>query len=336
MAVSAADARILAGVDPLMLSCPFVVRANAEAAQIQRSTLLWLQEMKVEVKGEMFDDISEVGFLTAHTYPNAHKAALKLAADWTTLFFLLDDLVEGVTSEAVIQERNQRIVDALRGKGEIDSKQALLVALRDIGTRAEQFGGDEWMAAFCLEVSRWLDSHLWEYGNRQAQRVPALEEYTAMRQYTIGMYFEFLLSELTDGYGLSAAERNCEAAVALRRFASSEIAWTNDILTLEKELAQGDVHNGVLSLMHTQELKLDVALARAIALHNEAVGGFVELAQKVRADAQVSSGMLGLVQALENWMGGHTRWARQSKRYGGSRPQQSTRSVSSGRFEQSL
>lgn len=341
MAVSNADARILAEVDPLVLSCPFVVRANVEAAQTQCDTLLWLEATGVDVSEQMFADISEVGFLTAHTYPGASRETLRLTADWTTLFFLLDDLVEEAASAAAIRARNQIVVETLRGTNTgsdivSEASRGVMAALRDVGRRAEALGGQEWMDAFCAEVSLWLDSHLWEHANREAKRIPLLDDYTAMRQYTIGMYFEFLLSEVTDGYRLTPAERTSEDAMKLRRLASSEIAWTNDILTLEKELAQGDVHNGVLSLMQTEGLKLDAAIARAIAKHNETVRSFVELARRVRSNEQVSRGMLGLVQALENWMGGHTRWARHSKRYGGSRVSPQPLVNSAQPFEQSL
>src|SRR5260221_5234346 len=150
---------------------------------------------------------------------------------------------------------------------------ALLVALRDVGQRARE----SWMAAFTYEVARWLDSHLWEQGNREAGRVPPLEDYFAMRPLTIGMYFEFLLSEVTASYSLSAKQRLSPEAVGLARIASNEIAWTNDILTLEKELLQGDVHNGVLCIMQSRGLALDPALAEAIDMHNREAKAFVGL-----------------------------------------------------------
>lgn len=309
---------LLTNIDASKLFCPFLTTANPSAMIVQRRTLEWLDEMNIEVTGALFDDISEVGWLSALTYPASPLEPLQLAADWTTVFFLLDDLVEQSMSHVSIGERNGHVIAALDDTGSQAADDGVFRAVRDVGRRARALGGDAWMRAFVREVERWLDSHLWEQANRDKDEIPTLADYLEMRQFTIGMYFEFLLSELTDSYRLTEDERVSSEATTLARIASSQIAWTNDILTLGKELAQGDVHNGVLSLMDSRNLSLEDALARAIDLHNEQIKAFISLSESLRAIRGTSRGMLSLIKGLERWMGGHMVWARGSKRYGAS------------------
>jgi hypothetical protein len=313
------DPRTLSSIDPERLECPYLTTANDHALTVQRKNLEWLASSGVEVDAAVFRDISEVGWLAAYAYPSAPLEPLQLAADWATLFFLLDDLVEGASSIEVIQHRNERVLSALTGDWN-EGDDPLFRAVRDVGARARTLGGEAFMVEFSREVARWLDSHLWEQENRRRMRVPPLEEYCTMRNYTVGMYFEFLLSEVTDSYQLSTLQRVSRDVLALTRMASNEIAWTNDILTLEKELAQGDVHNLVLCIMQSKGLALAPAIEEAITLHNREVEAFSGLASKLRSTPGTPPSVLQLLQALENWMGGHTRWARESKRYGGSRP----------------
>lgn len=285
---------------------------------VQHRTLLWLESQGILLNPPAFDDISEVGLLASHTYPDAPADKLQLAADWSTLFFLLDDFVETEDCEAKILERNADVVSSLRNEPGSPNRTPIYTALRDVGSRAADLGGVNWMERFTEQVRLWLDSHLWERGNRKAQRVPPLAEYVAMRQFTIGMYFEFLLSELTDGYHLTEAERESPEVVALARLANTQIAWTNDILTLEKELRQKDVHNLVLCLMCDGGLGVRDALLRATEMHNQKVGAFLDLAQRVLGPG-ASESLHAYVRALQHWMGGHMLWAGKSRRYQGGR-----------------
>ncbi len=318
MLAQSSSKHTLSSIDPGRLDCPFSTSRNPHASTIQRQTLEWLDGMGVKLTGTLFDDVSEVGWLAAYVYPSAAPDTLRLAADWSSLFFLLDDLVEEATSEDAIRLRNERVLAALTGTT-LGDDEPVFRALRDVGARARALGGDAFMAEFSREVARWLESHLWERENRSKQRVPPLEEYRSMRNHTVGMYFEFLLSEVTDSYRLSTLQRVSREVLTLTRMASNEIAWTNDILTLEKELAQGDVHNVVLSIMESQALSLEKAIEEAIVLHNREVAAFSRLALPLLLAPSTHPAIRQLIQALQNWMGGHTRWARESKRYGGSR-----------------
>ena len=136
-----------------------------------------------------------------------------------------------------------------------------------------------------------------------------------MRQFSIGMYFEFALSELTDGYGLSNELRTQPAVSLLARSANQQIAWANDILTVDKEVRQGDVHNLVLSIRQEHRLSLNEAIKEAIIMHNRAVESFLNSAAYLLTSGTDVAGLAKYIQALQHWMGGHLRWGFESKRY---------------------
>jgi len=300
------------------LACPFlVVRPSTHSAPVQAETLRWLEAYRLaEARADLLDCVSAVGELTALTYPGASRESLRLASDWTTLFFLMDDLVEERGADlAAISALNARYLAVLGGEAPGAEEGPVLHALWDVRERLAGVASAQWLRRFRGRVKEWLGAHVWEARNRADRTVPDVASYVHMRQYSVGMYFEFLLSELTDGYALPAEVESHEAVAQLARHANNQIAWANDVMTLGKELRQGDVHNLVMSLWKREGLELQAALERAVAMHNEEVARFQALARGLPSFGEADGAVQGLVRALRHYMGGHLGWGYSARRY---------------------
>jgi hypothetical protein len=299
-----------------MLHCPFETRTSPHATAVQRRTLEWMRDFGLIRECDGAGPLSQVGLLCATTYPLADARGLQLASDFSTIFFLIDDLSEGQeNTPATLAKRNQQALSALAGECPDSDRAAINRALFELGTRLREQSTPDWMRRFTDHVRAWLASHVWECRNRLLGRTPPIEEYVDMRQFSIGMYFEFALSELTDGYGLSNELRTQPAVSLLARSANQQIAWANDILTVDKEVRQGDVHNLVLSIRQEHRLSLNEAIKEAIIMHNRAVESFLNSAAYLLTSGTDVAGLAKYIQALQHWMGGHLRWGFESKRY---------------------
>lgn len=307
------------GLTVPMLYCPFMTTSppSEHADAVQRDTLAWLCEHRI-VSGTtdpLFGSISTVGRLAAQTYLMAQRETLSVASDWTTLFFLVDDLSEKLGDDSVaIAAANSRYLSILSGSddavvGPVD------FGLRDVRNRIRALASERWLRRFIHRVEEWLNAHLWEARNRATGTIPDVSTYVHMRQFSIGMYFEFLLSELTDGYELPPALVQHEVVMQLARHASNQIAWANDVMTIGKELRQGEIHNLVLSLCQHEHMGLQQAIDRVAAMHNDEVRQFQALAGSCSRYGLTDAAVQCFIAALQNFMRGHIEWGYSAERY---------------------
>jgi hypothetical protein len=79
-----------------------------------------------------------------------------------------------------------------------------------------------------------------------------------MREVSVGLYFGFRLGELTDGIDLPLDRPRAPDVIRnLESKAAYIVGLANDIYTVEKEMAKGEVNNMVLVLMHEESLDFD-------------------------------------------------------------------------------
>lgn len=301
------------------LYCPFISRISPHAIAVQSGTLAWLDQMGFTLEGSLLDGLEEVGGLVARTYPDANLEMLQLASDWTTLVFLLDDLVERIRYSQDVILRNLIIMGAFEGLRS-ESRDPILIALWDINRRlieavARAGLPPEWRLTFNSRFQEWLGAHVWEAENRGARKIPRVEAYVHMRQFTVGMYFEFTLAELIGGYCLPEAARTSPAFQQLERMAVNLIAWSNDILTLNKELTTGEVHNLILSIKQTRAMTASAARMMAINMHNLEAEQFLNFRDSFTESRIWSVEVLQYIVSLQHWIGGHVQWGIDSKRY---------------------
>lgn len=283
--------------------------ANPNSVLVQGRTLDWLKFTGALQGHESFlPDVIDVGRLVGLTYPDADLDTLQMICDWTTLFFLLDDIVELIPSPALVAMHNQRILKAMQDNLEAPIN-GLHIALRDVALRLRDAGGNAWMDRFLIHVVDWLSGHVWEAQNRASDKVPGEREYSHMRQYTIGMYFEFVLTELCHG-PIAKGIRDLGRFKKLTRQANLQISLANDILTIDKEVARGDRHNVILSIMQARILPKDTATQIAVDMHNFVVKDF----SRELADCE-GKRLKRYGEDLQTWMSGHLQWGLNNKRY---------------------
>jgi len=66
------------------------------------------------------------------------------------------------------------------------------------------------------------------------------------------------------------------------------ISWANDLVSIDKELRQGDVHNLAVVLSHERRLSLQAAVNLVGALHNAEVSAFIDLARRLPTRGRVA------------------------------------------------
>ncbi|WP_177325838.1 terpene synthase family protein [Nannocystis exedens] len=301
------------------LECPYQPSVHPAADQIHENTVEWAQAMGFARSQKHIDALrdSRVGHLLARIFPaTADMVALQVAVDWTTLFCCLDDRLEQIHGAVLVAAYLRTLLGVFRDGAHPQLIDPFAQAFGDLRERMLELRVPNWIPRFSSCVERLFQAFVDEAKYRAAGVVPAFASHSRIRQITVGLYTGFLLGELTEHIFLPPDVLEHESVRALERSASTIVGLANDIYTVEKERAKGEVNNTVLVLMHEDGLSFDDALARTVQLHNIEMREFERLVADLPSfDEDIDDQLRRYVQVLIHFISGHADWARSTGRY---------------------
>jgi 5-epi-alpha-selinene synthase len=300
------------------LYCPFepALNPNAEAAHdasVDWARRLGLVSSDAEVR---YLDRSRIGWLVARAFPGAPLDELQLAADWTTLFCVLDDRTEADGLAPMrLAAFLARLLDVFKSGKLHHDDDPLAHAFLDLRRRLDRCAPAGWVASFADRLEEIFVGFSWEAINRSKRIKPDLDAYRTIRETTVGLYPQFALTRLTDGICLPPEVLEHPIVERLHSAASRCVGWANDIFTHEKELEQGEVNNLVLALMDNEALPLEAAVARACEEHDAEVRRFLELERALPSFGAADGEVRRYLGILRSFIRGHLDWSRETGRY---------------------
>lgn len=303
------------------LYCPFRSDVNRHAEVVDQQTVAWARQLNLLIDESAYRRIraTKVGWLTARTYPETPLNELQLLADWNTWLFAQDDECDerGIGKDpARLAAIHARSIEIVNGAQPTEADGPLVHGLDNLWQRTLLLAPREWRSRFIQHFKECLDASIWEANNRAQGITPDVTAYIAKRTYTGGLFIHVALLEITDDIHLPANVREHPTVQGLTRMAVNVVCWANDILSLAKEIKQGDVHNLVLTLRHKHALSLAEAIERAVALHNSEVRAFVDLESHLPSfEPSVDADLRRFIAILRSWMRGNLDWSYTSGRY---------------------
>lgn len=301
------------------LLCPFHSAVSPHAEVVQRASVVWAERvgLAVDARARRRLAASRIGWLVARAFPFASRVSLEVAADWTTLFCLLDDRAESMDALS-LGAWLARLLKALR-EGAEAGEDPMEKGLADLRQRVLTLGDEALLTRFAARVEEIFVGFTWESIHRTTNVRPCVDAYRALREVTVGLRPQFELDEITDGIKLPEEVRAHPALRGLSTAACNVVGWANDLFTCERELAEGEVHNLVMVLMDRERLGLDDAVLRVAVLHDEEVLAFVRAADALPSFGEFDEAVARHVGVLRSWIRGHLDWARETDRYRPSR-----------------
>jgi 5-epi-alpha-selinene synthase len=302
------------------LSCPFPSAINPHAAQAQQATIAWARRFCLLQRDAAYRRLNRLqyGMLMARAYPSAPQEALQIVTDWSTWLFLLDDQCD---EAGIGQDPEQlaclhaRLLDVLRGVPPHLHEAPLVHGLWDLYTRLRVHAPEGWLERFSRSVAQYFTANVWEATNRRQGTIPDAAAYCAMRLFTSAVYPCLMLIELTESLHLPPEVYDHPDVQRLTQMTNNVISWANDIVSLEKELRQGDVHNLAIILSHEQELSLQAAVDRVGALHDAEVNAFIALSRQLPSFSTVDIDLQRYITGMCFWMRANLDWSLATTRY---------------------
>jgi 5-epi-alpha-selinene synthase len=137
-----------------------------------------------------------------------------------------------------------------------------------------------------------------------------------MRPYTGAVYNYLLLIESVGRLELPASVHTHSTVQQLAQMTNNIICWANDLMSLEKELRHGDVHNLVFVLHREQQRSLSEAISIVVAMHDAEVQRFCALAACLPSfTAAVDADLKQYVVGMQFWIRANMDWSAATARY---------------------
>jgi hypothetical protein len=309
------------------ISSPFPYRVNPHADGARRHLARWARDAGLvnrESARQRFER-ADFGWFAALVYPDASAPHLDLMADWFAWLFLVDDqLDDGLFGRsqdqvgdvigqmrAVLEGRVQHAVPAGREVPTVVS------SLADLWRRTTADAPPGWPRRFIGHLEQCLSTAaLWEAANRIGGVVPAEDTYIANRRHTGAIYVCMDLIEIVRPTEMPASVRDSREFTAALDAACNVVCWTNDVYSLAKERALGEVHNLVYVVEHHRGLAQPDALDHVRTAIAEETGLFLAYERRALAAHPDWAEPLGrYLLGMRTWMRGNLDWSRRTKRY---------------------
>jgi hypothetical protein len=312
------------------LRCPFESSLNPGTEVAHQHTRRWAERFGLVRDANSARQVATERFtwLVGRFYPWAAPAELQLISDFTSWLFWFDDVCDetGVGEDpAALAGQIDWLIGVLTRRREVragDPFDAAMADLRDRFEEASPSGG--WFVRAVTSIQEYFEACLWESVNRRGGEVPAVDTFIQMRRFAGGMYIYHHFVELAARTELPLVVRGHQVVQRLVQITCNVACWHNDLFSLSKELAHGDVHNLVVVLAREQGVELSQARARAVQMCNREVRAFTATARRLpgfgadadRLLAQYRRGMGALMRGNLDWSLGTDRYRRHGEAAG--------------------
>jgi 5-epi-alpha-selinene synthase len=253
-------------------------------------------------------------------FPWAQTLELELIADFTSWLFWHDDVCDestlGEDAEALAQ-RFDALLGILTRRTRPRPEDAFDTSLEDLRDRFERAAPSwGWYVRVVRSIQEYFEGCVWESVNRGRRAVPGVGVFVPMRRFAGGMHIYCDFVELANRAELPLVARGHREVARLRELTMNVACWHNDLFSVQKELAYGDVHNLVLVLAKERSLDIEEATAVAIAHANSEVALFAPTRARIPGFGVETDLVLEAYQkGLGALMRGNLDWSIETGRY---------------------
>jgi pentalenene synthase/avermitilol synthase len=305
---------------------PFPVAVSTDLEGARRRNLQWVRRLGLVGEGRSLEWYTwwDMPRLAAFGFPYARGPALDLCTDAMAFFFVFDDQFDGPLGQNPARAAAvcRQLIDIVHGGTPAPGADACTVAFADIWARSTDGAHPGWVARTAHEWEYYFAAQAHEAVGRLRGTPGDMETYLQVRRGTAGTALPLSLAERAAGINVPATALHSPQLRIMRDIAVDVTMMCNDVYSLEKEEARGDMDNLVLVLEHVRRCARDEAVTAARQEVERRCARYQELAQQVPAMCT----QLGLtvlehtvvddyLQIMGAWMSGYHAWQTQTRRY---------------------
>jgi pentalenene synthase/avermitilol synthase len=262
--------------------------------------------------------------LAALGFPYARGAALELCADAMALFFVFDDQFDGSLGQDPARAAAvcQQLIDIVHGALPGPNADPCSRAFADVWARSTDGAHPGWITRTAHEWEYYFASQAHEAIGRLRGTPADMETYLQVRRGIAGTDLPLSLGERAAGITVPASAFHSPQLRIMRQTAIDVTFMCNDVYSLEKEEARGDMDNLVLVIEHSRRCTRAEAVADARREVRRRVERFQELAlqlpllcTQLKLHGRAAAAVKTYVEIMGAWMSGYHAWQTRTDRY---------------------
>ncbi len=307
---------------PRPLYCPFHSVLNPYAAEIEPEMAEFLLDFGLVDSQDHLDSYRRQGFscMVGRMFPTADREALRVLADLNALLFVVDDQFDCESAGTSLDEVKSFLPALIHAIHFLDqeSSNKYLRALQDVWRRLVKISSPKWRSGIVDELRRVFEAAIWQKQCSANDVLPKLTDYMAYRRYLGAANIATNSIELVLDVSL---EDDVDGASLIKKLAipvENSVCWANDIFSLNKEIEQGNEFNIVRILEREKKIDQELAISRAIEMHDQFVINFIKIESGHFSDISRigNDNLTRYVESLKYVMRGNIEWSRlESDRY---------------------
>jgi hypothetical protein len=173
-----------------------------------------------------------------------------------------------------------------------------------------------WKRRFARHHADYFAACRWDAENRAHKRVPDVRAYIENRRNSVANPISFDMFDLSQHIEFPVGIRESPPFQAILQAANDIVAWTNDVYSLRKELAHGDINNLVLAVQNAQHCSLQEAINQVCVMIETKTRHFQEMVQHFPSySAELDPEIRRYLFDLGKWIRGPLDWYHKNLRY---------------------
>jgi 5-epi-alpha-selinene synthase len=291
--------------------CPFPAQINPNLALCEKQTLEWgktFRLLKSEASLKFYHDMA-CPLYTCMCHPRADLEELLLISNWYLLCTLYDDhFDDGEIGEKLDDMRlvHEHLLAVIQLNPSLPPQGPAAEAFVDTYQRARRLASPTWLQRWVLHHAEFFAGQRMEAESRTHKRIPTVQEGIANRRstYATATLLDFI--ELAGHIEIPPEIYTSQSFQAPYQAAQNIIGWSNDILSIEKEAARGDVNNMVGILQHERGCSLQEAVNELCAMISAETRRFEHLVQDFpSSSAAIDRDIRTYMVDLGSWIRGN-------------------------------
>ncbi len=301
------------------LYCPHPTTVNPCAQRADQQTLDWaLARRLIPRTAAHAFGAAHFGLMAGYLAPDAAPSTVRLLSDWIAWGVLWDDVCdrpEMRVNPVRVAACQRLFLTILRDGVPPRHEHPLAQGLLDLRRRLLRRLSPAALEPFTAAAELFFAACQIEIQNRAARVVPAKTHYLALRRASSGIESGLYLVALLEGFLPPAAVRAHPTIRQAQILAINAFCIANDLISLPKEQASGDVHNLVIGLQHNEGLSLEDALARGVEQYSATVRALTEQIALLPSFGSADRAVRRYVELLQTFLWGSLAWAGLTNRY---------------------
>ncbi|MCX4919744.1 terpene cyclase [Streptomyces sp. NBC_00687] len=305
---------------------PFPVVLSPDLEGSRRRNLEWVERLGLVRPGPSLRWYAswDMPGLAAHGMPYARAAGLDLCADAMAFFFVFDDQFDGPLGRDPARAADvcQKLIDIVHGAPAGPGADPCSRAFADLWTRSCAGAHPGWIARTAHEWEYYLATQAHEAIGRIRGTPGDMETYLQVRRGIAGTALPLSLGERAAGIDILPSVFHSPQLRLMRDIAVDVTMMCNDVYSLEKEEARGDIDNLVLVIQHAERCTREEAVSTAREEVARRTGRFKELeahvlsmGRQLHLKKTELNDVRAYVDVMALWMSGYHAWQTQTRRY---------------------